>query len=543
MRSDLRGYTYVEQGSEAINLEQALGLLRRRGPLIVLCIVVVAGAAFGFSRHETKKYTATASLAFGNNPLSQQVVGLQASSNNNVFTQRASNLELVKIGNTATKTASLLGRGLTEEQVSKSLSIAGQGESSIVDVSATATSPTLAAEIANTYTRQFVDEQKSANRQYLKSALVLVDQQLARLPRAQRLGPDGLNLQNRAQTLRLLAGLNYGDVAVAEEALPPISPSSPKTSRNTALGLLLGLVIGLGLAFVLERLDRRIKVPEDLGAIYRLPMLGVVPQSAALSRSTSDKGDKRVALPSAEAEAFSLIRAHLRFFNVDRDLRTIVIASAAPGDGKTTIARHLAEAAARLGSRVLLLEVDLRHPTLAQHLDIPYGPGLADALIGAIPIGEATQSIDLEAPPGDVAKGWTLDVLAAGAVLPPNPGELLESHAMGAVLERTRSMYDLVVIDTPPLTAVSDAFPLLTKVDGVVLVGWVGRSHRDVAERLHQVLASSGAPLLGVIANGVKSGGPGVYASSVREGKSSLTAASANGTVSSSEETVPATKA
>jgi polysaccharide biosynthesis transport protein len=201
----------------------------------------------------------------------------------------------------------------------------------------------------------------------------------------------------------------------------------------------------------------------------------------------------------------------LRFFNVNRDLCTVVIASPAPGDGKTTIARHLAEAAARLGSLVLLLEVDLRRPTLAQQLDIESGPGLADVLIGAIPMGEATQSVDLQAPLGEGTGGHTLNVLTAGAVLPPNPGELIESRAMDAVLEQAKSAYDLVVIDTPPLTAVSDAFPLLTKVDGVVIVGGIGRSQRDAAERLHQILASSGAPLLGVIANGSKSGVPSPY--------------------------------
>jgi Mrp family chromosome partitioning ATPase len=125
-------------------------------------------------------------------------------------------------------------------------------------------------------------------------------------------------------------------------------------------------------------------------------------------------------------------------------------------------------------------------------------------------------------------------------VLPPNPAELLESEAMDAVLERARSEYDFVVIDTPPLAAVSDAFPLLTKVDGVVIVGWVARSRRDAAERLHQILASSGAPLLGVIANGVKSGGPGSYDYTIaRDGKSSPGLASPNG--SSSEEFAPTT--
>jgi len=537
----------VQQDSETLNLEQVLGVLRRRLPLIVLCVVVVAGAAFGFYEHETKQYTATASLVFSNNSLSQQIAGFSAtsssgSSGGSLLAQQASDLELVRGGNMAAKTASQLGHGLTEEKVAGSLSIGGQGESSIIDVSATATSPTLAAVIANSYTRQFVNEQQSANRQYFKSALALVHKQLAALSPQQRIGTDGLQLQDRAQTLSLLAELNYGNVQVAQEALAPTTPSSPKTKRNTIIGGALGLCLGLALVFVLEGLDRRIRGPEELEAIYRLPMLGVVPESAALSRSArNNKGDRRVALPFAEAEAFGLIRAHLRFFNVDRDVCTVVVASPAPGDGKTTIARHLAEAAARLGSRVLLLEVDLRQPTLAQQLDIQSGSGLAGVLIGDVPMDEATHSIALQASPGEGTTGHTLDVLAAGAVLPPNPGELLESDAMGVVLKQAKSTYDLVVIDTPPLTAVSDAFPLLTKVDGVVIVGWVGHSRRDAAEQLHQVLAGSGAPLLGVIANGSKSVGPGSYVYA-RDGKSSPGVVSANG-ASSSEEFVPTTKA
>ena len=526
----------MQQDSEGLSLEQALGILRRRLPLMVLCVAVVAGAAYGYSKHQAKKYTATASLAFSNNSLSQQIAGLPAvsSSSSTLLAQQASNLELVKSGDIAAKTASLLGHGLTAERVAGSLSVGGAAESSVVDVSVTATSPVLAAAIANTYTRQFAEEQQSANRRYFKSALALVKKQLAKLSPAERFGTDGLQLQDRAQTLGLLAELNYGNVQVASEALAPTSPSSPKTKRNTILGAVLGLLLGLGIALLLERLDNRIRRPEDLETIYRLPVLGVVPKSTAL-----DGVGKRAVLQPAEAEAFSLIRAHLRFFNIDRDLCTVVVASPAPGDGKSTIARHLAAAAARLGSRVLLLEVDLRHPTLARQLDIQSGPGLADVLIGAIPMGEAIQRVSLEASPGEGTMERVLDVLSAGAVLPPNPGELLESREMAAVIQRAKSAYDLVVIDTPPLAAVSDAFPLLTKVDGVVIVGWVGRSRRDSAERLHQVLASSGAPLLGVIANG--SSGPGISAYTKHD-KPLPVVISANG-ASSSEKFVPTAKA
>jgi succinoglycan biosynthesis transport protein ExoP len=494
-----------------LSFEQLLRILRRRAPWVLLCFVVVVGAAYGYSKQKTKKYTATAAVAFSNNPLSQQIAGLSPTTSNNPVAQQDSNLELIRLGDMAAKTARLLGHGLTDEKVGTSLTISPQGESGVIDVSATSTSPALAAAIANTYVNQFVKEQRRTNRQFFRSTLALVNRQLAELSPAQRLGTDGQDLEDRAHTLGLLAELNYGSAQVAQEASVPTIPSSPNIKKNTLLGVLLGLVLGFGLAFLLERLDRRIREPEDIETIYRLPMLGVVPKSAALSRSARRNGGKKAALPPVEAEAFSLIRAHLRFFNVDRDLRTVVIASPAPGEGKTTVARHLAEAAARSGSRVLLLEVDLRQPTLARQLDIESGPGLADVLIGAIPMGEAIQSVDLQASPGEGVTGHTFDVLAAGAVLPPNPGELLESHAMNAVLDQAKSAYDLVVIDTPPLTAVSDAFPLLTKVDGVVMVGRVGRSRRDAAERLEQVLASSGAPLLGVIANGSKSGAPSPY--------------------------------
>lgn len=501
----------MQQDSVGLNPERALNVLRRRALLIVLCMVLAGGAAFGYSKRQVTQYTATASLVFNNNQTNQQAAGLQAVSVNNQQAQQNTNVKLVQLGDMATKTAASLGQGLTEKNVRADLSVSAQGESNVVDVSATGPTPALAAAVANTYTKQFVFEQQNANRVYYSAALKLVNKQLAAMSPKQRLSPSGIALAGRAQSLGVLAELRNGNVQVAQPATLPTSPSSPKTARNTILGLVLGLLLGVGLAFLLERLDRRIREPKDLERIYELPLLGVVPESSALSRSGGGQGAAGAPLPSGESEAFHLIRAHMRYFNVDRELRTLMVASAAPGDGKTTIARHLAAAAARVGSRVLLLEADLRRPTIAQQLGLMAGRGVSDVLIGSVAFTEALHTIQLVAPSSDKPDGHSFDVLVAGATPPPNPGELIESRAMETLLEHAKSMYDFVVIDTPPLTAVSDAFPLLKKVDGVIIVGRVGRNRRDVAERLHETLTGAGAPLLGVIANGFKSGRRGGY--------------------------------
>ncbi len=497
-------------GSEqtGLSLEQFLGILRRRILWIGVCCVLVAGAAYGVSERQTKEYTATASLVFNNNQLNEQVAGLPAVSSSSPQAQENTNVKLVQLGDMAAVTARELGSELTSETVKASLSISSQAESNIVNVAATSTSPTLAADIANTYSNRFVSEQQGKNRKYYSAALALVNKQLAALSPQQKSGALGLALANRAQSLGVLAELRSGDVDVAQPAMVPTSPSSPKVVRNTVLGAVLGLLLGLGVAFLMERLDLKIKEPQDLGEVYRLPVLGVVPEAKSLARSARRKNGERELLPPREAEAFHLIRAHLRYFNVNRELRTVLITSAAAGDGKTTVARCLAAAAASAGSAVLLLEADLRRPTVAQQLDINAGPGLSDVLIGSTSLWSATQPIQLEPA---TAPGRQLDVLVAGATPPPNPAELIESHAMESTLEQLKSAYDLIVIDTSPVAAVSDAFPLLGKTDGVIVVGRVGHDRRDAAERFRDVLNSVGAPVLGVIANRYKVRGRDAY--------------------------------
>jgi succinoglycan biosynthesis transport protein ExoP len=491
----------VSTVSDEPNIGRALGFLRRRGLWIVLCVGLSAVGAFAFSRSETKKYTATASLVFDTNQITQQIAGLSTSGSSQLLLQ-ANNIELVHLGPMADETAAAIGEGLTAAAVDGSLAISGQTESSVVGISATATSARLAADIANTYAQDFVDDQTKANRQFFRSALALVRRQLGRLSPVQRLGEDGLALQDRAQSLALLSELQPNTVRVAQEAAAPTVPSSPRTSRNVVIGGLLGLVVGVGVALLLERIDPRIRGLGELEAIYGVPLLGVIPRSAELPCAEDADSDLPLAPSSGEEEAFHMIRANLRSYNPGCELRTVLIASAAKGEGKTTVAYHLAAAAARTGLRVLLLEVDLRCPRLARQLGVRSQVGLSDVLVGTVDAEDATHTIEMSMPWGGSSGAGRLAVLTAGSSVSANPVELIESDAMAAILMEATVAYDLVVVDAPELNAVSDAHLLLPKVDGIIIVSDVTRGRRDVAGRLRQVLDTSRAPLLGVIATG-----------------------------------------
>lgn len=489
----------MRQDPDELNISRVLSFLRRRGLWVVLCLALAIAAAVAYSKEQTKKYTATSSLSFNNSSLGQALAGVPASSSS-LATQQASELELLHLGNLAGKTAAALGHGLSAQDISSSISISGQPETTVAAVSATSASPHLAAEIANTYAQLFVKEQGGLNRQFYKSALSLVRSQLAALSPAQRASTDGVSLQERAQALQFLEGLQTNSVQVAQTAVAPTSPSSPRTKRNALIGALLGLFLGLGLALLLERLDPRVRGPGDLEAIYDTRLLGGVPQSDRLARPLGASLSERRTVASNETEAFHMIRALLRAFNDQREIQTVVVTSAAPGEGKTVVALHLAEAGARMGSRVLALEANLRGPSFTNFLDGRGGVGLGEVLSGDVQ-DAAIQTVALGAT--YEARG-TLGVLPWIGSSPSNPVELLESDAMNVLLERARASYDLIVIDTPDLTSVSDAFLLMPKVDAVIVVGQIGRSRRDVAAEVSGILHASRAPLAGVIANRIK---------------------------------------
>lgn len=229
---------------------------------VVVCCVVAAGAAYVVSKRQPEQYTATAALVFNENQQAQQVAGLPITSNGDQAAQQNTNVSLVELGDMAARTAAQLHEGLTKESVKADLAVSSRGESNIVEVSATAGSPVLAARIANSYTRDFVREQTTRDHAYYASALKLVEGQLAKLTPRERAGANGLAIQARAQSLAILSELRNSSVQVAEPAAVPNSPTSPKVARNVALAGLLGALLGLCLFWLFDgraRASRRMR--------------------------------------------------------------------------------------------------------------------------------------------------------------------------------------------------------------------------------------------------------------------------------------------
>ncbi len=473
--------------------------LRRRLWILLLCVLVVPAAAFAWSSTRPKEYTATANLLLRDLDLAQKLFGSSSfAPTNDPQTVRNTNLRLVTLEAVAARAARKL-RPLTTAEIQGMISVAPDGQSDLIGVSATGPDAKQSARVANTFAGEYITFRRSADRGQVESAIVLVRQNLARLTPEERTGPAGQQLVKQIQQLNVLAALQTGNAELVQLAGAPTVPSAPTPKRDAIVGLMAGLLLGMALAFLLERLDQRLKEAEDVEEAFGLPILTELPESRTFS------GRKRsfVISDGPEAEAFALLRGSLRYFNVEREIHSVVVTSPAPQDGKTTVALNLAAAAARAGEDVLLIEADLRRPQLAHRLELPPSSGLSGALTRGGEIGEGLIGLELPAVAGGDGRGAVLEILPAGP-LPPNPAQLLESAAMENLLEQAERLWDLVVIDTPPTSSVSDTLPLMRWASGVILVCRLGRTRRGAAALVRRQFDSMSAGPLGIVLNGAK---------------------------------------
>jgi succinoglycan biosynthesis transport protein ExoP len=490
-----------ETDQRQMDLGGVLAVLRRRAGLIVLCVAIATVGALGISLLQEKQYSASASLLFRNPGFAENLFGNSASTTATDPTREAAtNEKLVALEIVAKRTSEHL-KGLTPEEVSGMVSVAASGEADIVTVTATGSDSEQAKFVANTFAHQFIAFRAEADRSKLLEAKQLAEEEYSRLSPEQQAGPRGEALSSGAEKLGILASLQTGNAELVQPAELPTSPSSPKPARNGILAAIIGLLLGIGLAFLFERLNRTLRDPEEARDAFGLPILATVPESKAIM--ASNKRAAALELPFMENEAFRMLRAQLRYFNIDNDVQTVVVSSHAAGVGKSTVAWNLGRVAAT-SSKAIVVETDLRNPTLAAQHGLRSGPGLAEMLTHQVELDAAIQFKPLAVGANGVGGGERqVDVIVAGSN-PPNPAELIESKAMTDVLSQLAERYEFVVIDTAPIGVVSDALPLLRMADGLIVVARIGETTRDTAHEMRDQLARLDVPVLGIVVNAIK---------------------------------------
>ncbi len=286
-------------------------------------------------------------------------------------------------------------------------------------------------------------------------------------------------------------------ISTIEPATTPLGPVSPNTTRNVALGLLLGLMLGVGAAVLRSALDTHIRSQQDVERVTDVPILGGI--------IDDPKADKhrlvvQVNPRSVRAEAFRSLRTNLQFLNVDNSPRSFVITSAAPNEGKTTVATNLAISLANNGASVALVDADLRKPSVAKFMGLDGSVGLSNVLVGMVELGE-------------VLHRWgksELFVLTAGRI-PPNPSELLGSAQMQRLVDHLTESFDYVIIDSPPVLAVTDAAVMSRLVGGTIVVAGIGVARRNDIVAALDALDGIANRIVGIVLTRVPSKGPDAY--------------------------------
>ncbi|MGB2754014.1 MAG: polysaccharide biosynthesis tyrosine autokinase [Phycisphaerae bacterium] len=297
------------------------------------------------------------------------------------------------------------------------------------------------------------------------------------------------------ERMRIAAALARPNIQIVQMPTIPFEPTEPRTALYSAAAIVFSLMVGVGLSIALELMDTRIRTPAEVARQVGVPLLGSVPDLAEDDRLSLDTNLALVSYRSPEsllAEAFRQLRTNL-LFTSDQPIKSVLITSPNPGDGKSTVAANIAIAMARSGNKVLLVEANFRRPALARLFDVPDALGLSNVLVGMNSASEVIQATAVE----------NLDLLVGGAT-PPSPADLLGSPAMRRFLDEQKKNYDRVIVDGAPILVVADSHLLAEIIDGVVLVLRANENTRGMAQRGTRMILSLKAKLLGAVLNGVR---------------------------------------
>lgn len=442
----------TNQSSQSITRAARMLLALKKRWFVVIIAGLLAGvAAFGLSATVPPAYQAEASMFFSlrdGNSGTDINQGLTYTQN-----QMLSYAELATTSAVLNGAAADLGGDLTLNNLRRSVSVVTPQNTVILDIKVQTTDRNLSARAANS----------------VADSLLKVVAEVA--PRDTTGKPTVV-------------------ARIIQPAVPAKFQASPNKAKNAVLGAFIGAVLALLWLFLTVMFDTRIRSVATLKSVTDQPLLG----TAERTPRSPDQRPVALRLPRGSAtEKYRQIRAALRFTSISRELRTVVVTSSLPGEGKTLTALNLALTLAEGTQRVLLIDADLRRPRIATYLGLEPTIGLTTVLVSGLPLSKAVQHF----------ADTNMDVLTAGAI-PPNPSELLDSRQMKEMLAEAKKIYDIVLIDTAPVLSVSDAAIIAQDVDSTVIVIDSTRLRQAQLEQTTDTLNAAGAHIAGLILNRVK---------------------------------------
>ncbi len=477
-----------------------VGVIRERGRLIGACVLVVTIVAAAYAALAPKTYKAESHLLITPVNTANNIIGLGLiTQTNNPGGDIATAASLVSTPEVAALVAARVGNATPQEML-KAVSAVPVAQSSVVAITASASTGSRAQIIANGFANATVQNRTERLHSELDAIIPTLRAQLQALPAAQRVGPGSLG--ERVATAQALRAAPDPTITVASLAQRPTGPSWPKKKLSIIAGVLVGLVIGLAAAFALEGLDPRVRREEALRRIFRLPVLARIPRERRM-------GGRGIPLWPADisataSESYRMLRVALGIRGEATGFRSFMITGSAASEGKSTVALNLAATLAIAGHRVILVEADLRRPSLAGAVDLMPKRGkrgTAGVLMGEVALKDAIVPVTRLTD--------NLSVLLAEQAAPFLADRLLA--ASDFIVDQAEALAEFVVFDAPPVTEVSDALPLCQQVDEVLVVVRLGHSRTDQLVNLGEVLSRQSVRPSGLVIVGDEVSHGGYY--------------------------------
>jgi len=504
-----------------LELRRQLGVVRARYKLILVVIVLAGLGALATSLTAQRSYDSEAKVLVGQslsatNPDLNQLAASQQLST--TYAQIATTRPIMQA------VIDKLGLKIDASTLQRQVTVENATDSALITIRVRDGDSQRAAAIANEVAAQLiaysptVQGQGSGVEEFVLRDLQTIQEQIGSTQaEADRLAGIASpttaesaqleTLQSRLLTLRstYAALLSYATnsavnhLAIAESAIAPSAPSSPQVPVNLALGLVAGALVAVALAFLLDHLEDFIKTRDDAERVTGLPVLGLIPRLRNEPGRNPIYGLVTVLYPRSRAsEAFRALRTNIEFTAIAAPTRTILITSPQPLEGKTIVACNLAVVFAQAGKRTILVDADLRVPSVHQLFALSGAVGLTDLML--------SDKIGIEAV-AQLTEQENLRIIASGSSA-PNPAELLGSERMRTIVDRLAAAADIVIFDCSPVNVVTDPAVLSTIVDGSILVIDSGHTHRDAARTAREALSMVGGRVLGLTLNRIPRSAP-----------------------------------